>query len=127
MTSWGLPTWLLFALAGGAGIRTWVLLAHDSVGALPRTYYYRVLEALAGRGSWSPTPEHPRRAALAQSLDRLLYCPFCLGFWTTLAWLGTGLAWGDTWVWQLFAGALALNWLFANVESVLNDRSLEDE
>lgn len=43
-------------------------------------------------------------------LYTLVTCPWCVSFYVGLLVVGTALAWGNGWGWQLIAGALAARW-----------------
>jgi len=65
-----------FALLALAAFRIWKLVGDDAVLDKPRDW---VLVRLEERASW---------------LDYFITCPWCAGFWITLAWWGAWLAWG---------------------------------
>lgn len=80
------PDWWEALLLAGAALRTWRLLALDTVIATPR------VRALAHAPDWM--------------VDALL-CPWCVGMWVTVAWWAGWLAAGS---WAVgLAVPLALN------------------
>jgi len=50
-------------------------------------------------------------------LEYLLSCPWCASVWVGPVVIGSGMAWGDGWAWQLGAGTLGFSaltgWLSA--------------
>lgn len=66
------PGWWPFVLLALAAWRTWRLLAEDVILDLPRA-------ELLGRAP--------------DKLVDMWLCPWCLGWWVTLAWWGAWLAW----------------------------------
>lgn len=112
---------LTLVLALLASARTYRLLVLDDISMALRNKFYSLLDKLAGpRGYFGTTPQFPRRALLARSLADGFSCPFCLGFWVSLAWVGSGLAWGETWPWLLAAGAFSANYIQAHLNSNLD-------
>ncbi len=111
----------MLVLAGLAALRTRVLLLTDEIGSPIRRRVFAGLEKLAGPGVWSlQGPKHPRRAWLAEKLSDGWDCPWCLPFWLVAGWVGTGLAWGGTWPWQLLAGSLGVSYVVSHVTSRLD-------
>jgi uncharacterized protein DUF1360 len=74
-----IPNWWQFALLAGAAFRTWRLLAADAILDKPREWLTRRAKAEAGKHR--------------EEVDIFLHCPWCLGFWVTLAWWGAWLIW----------------------------------
>jgi hypothetical protein len=96
-------TLLLVALAAA---RCWRLLAVDDIGDPIRVGMSRATERLPDR--------------LRTSLQVGWFCPFCLGYWISLGWVGSALAWGDHWAWQLAAGSLAVSYVVGHVGARLD-------
>lgn len=84
---------VILLVSAFAGARMWRLLAVDEIALPFRNRYYRVMSRWY---DWA---------------DSLLRCPFCMGFWLTLIWTLTGLAWGDTIWWWVAAGPFAANYV----------------
>ncbi len=78
-------------LLGLAAWRVWHLLADDTILDRPRNWIAKV-------------DEHNRvgREGLADFLE----CPFCLGFWVALAWVGFYAVWPTGAVWAALPFAL---------------------
>lgn len=77
------PDWWTLVLLGGASFRVFRLIAMDTILDKPRGW-------LVGLGVWKegmPVPSNYRKG-----LAEFLVCPWCLGFWVTLAWW---LAWQE--------------------------------
>lgn len=98
---------LVLVLATLAGARTWRLIALDEIAEPIRKLMRRGFYQLSIRG-------HDKKA---EFLESGVECPYCLGFYLTAAWLGTGLMWGEHWLWLLIAGAFALNWVQATLNA----------
>ena len=83
-----IPSWYPLVLLALAAFRTWRLLALDVVLDRPRRYVTRTPQ------NWregQPTP-----AGVHFGLAEFIECPWCLGFWVTLAWWGAWEAWPHT-------------------------------
>lgn len=48
--------------------------------------------------------------------DELIECPWCTGWWVSLAGLLVFAAWGDTAAWQIGAGSFALSYVVGSLE-----------
>jgi hypothetical protein len=92
-------SWFVFILAVLAGARTWRLLAVDGIA-------FRVRNGVDQIG-WP-------------MLSEGWYCPFCLGFWVTSAWLLTGYLVGDTAAWLVTAGCFAASYAQAQLNAWLD-------
>lgn len=93
--------WILCVFASA---RTYRLASIDEAGFYFRNVVYRLPEVF----------------------HRWLTCPFCSGWWYALGWVLTGLAWGDTVVWQALAGSLAVNWIAAQFGAWLDIKVIHD-
>ena len=81
------PSWWGLALLGLAAYRTWRLLAEDSILDKPRLRLYQ--------------------RSRKESFVNFVGCPWCFGFWISLAWWGAWQLWPhDTLV---AAGVMALS------------------
>jgi hypothetical protein len=126
--------WLIATLAGA---RTWRLLSIDDAGYLARKYRDKLAWAInppefrrykeisprrkdVSRWTW-------RRQTIARSLLEMWDCPWCMAFWLTAAWVATGLAWSDTWGWQLLAGSLAANYIVGMLRQLDPGEPNDDE
>jgi hypothetical protein len=76
----GVPEPWAFALIVGAAYRLWRLAAADSILDGWRDRLVRAAK--------HNTPEEYR-----EKVDIFLHCPWCLGFWITLAWFAAWWAW----------------------------------
>lgn len=99
-----IPSVWEFALLAGAAFRVWRLLAADAILDRPRDWLTRRAKAEAG--------EH------REEVDIFLHCPWCLGFWITVAWWGAWLIWPHATV--LIAVPFAANALVALVAQNLD-------
>lgn len=63
--SWDVPSWWGFLLLGLASFRVWRLLGEDTILARPRAAF-------------------KRRAG--DYWDDFIVCPWCAGFWISIAW-----------------------------------------
>lgn len=82
-------------LLGLAAWRTWHLLAKDDI-------------------------TEPARDWLDERFDEFISCPFCLGFWVSLAWTGFWVVWPTGALWS--ALPFALNSAVVVVNHWLSDR-----
>lgn len=71
------PSWWETILLALAAYRVWRLLSEDVILDPLRSWMLKMVRPEA------------RRTRLAQFID----CPFCLGFWTAVAWWGAWEAW----------------------------------
>lgn len=91
--------WWIWLLALLASARTWRLLYKDDI-----TFWLR------------------DQVSRSTKLWEFYSCPWCFGFWITVGWVGSALAWGTTWPWLLLAGSLAANYVQANLNVHLGDK-----
>jgi hypothetical protein len=70
-----------FVLLALASYRTWRLIASDDATYRLRAWLVR----------WDENVGVPRRPLVAE----WLYCPWCSGFWYTIAWFGVWMLWSD--------------------------------
>jgi hypothetical protein len=75
-----------FALLAAAAWRVYRLLAEDTILDRPRAF-------ILGVPGWKPIAHEPPPDGYREHLATFLTCPFCAGFWVSLA------AWG-LWSWQ---------------------------
>jgi hypothetical protein len=74
-----IPGWIGLALLGLAAFRTWKLLADDTILDRPRERTIFLIRKRWGRH--------------ADYVRLFLECPWCAGFWITLAWWGAWQLW----------------------------------
>jgi hypothetical protein len=67
-----LPDWYALLLLGLAAFRTWKLIGEDTILDIPRAWVVK-------RGG--------------EYVEALLECPWCAGFWISLAWWGAYELW----------------------------------
>lgn len=79
------PNWYSLTLLALAAFRTWRLLAVDDILNVPRRYVTRLPK---GWKEGDPVPANYNYA-----LPAFIACPWCLGFWLSLAWWGLWQAW----------------------------------
>ncbi len=106
----------LLLLAALAGARTYRLIAIDSAGEPARRLIRRLIFKLGKRGK-----DHA-----ADLVEEGAECPFCIGFWVTSLWVLTGLLWGGTFVWLLFAGCFAANYVGGQLNAWLDVKPIKD-
>lgn len=79
------PDWYALVLLSLASFRTWRLLAEDDIMDRPRRYLTRL-------GDWEEAdedkPSPPWPAGYRVQVAKFINCPWCLGFWISLAWWG---------------------------------------
>jgi hypothetical protein len=75
-----IPNWYGLVLLGLAAYRTWKLLAEDTILDKPRAWFVYGFRKWRGNGS-------------AGYVSEFIACPWCLGFWTALAWWGAWQLW----------------------------------
>lgn len=107
---------LYWILAGLAAARCFRVFAVDGIGQPVRDRFDNTMVRFSKRA--------PR---LAGSLHEGAYCAFCFPFWITLFWVGTGLAWHDTWPWQLIAGALGVSYVVSHVLAALDADAVDKD
>ncbi len=95
------PGFLEVALLALASWRTYRLLSDDTILDRPRNWATR---RIAKR----------RSTAAAICFNEFILCPFCLGFWTALAWWGAWEAWPHGAL--VAAGAVAVTALVPLIE-----------
>lgn len=78
------PGWLALALLLGASFRVYRLIAHDTILNRPRKW-------LVGLGDWKEGDTVPD--GYREWLTIWLECPWCCGFWVTVAWWGAFEMW----------------------------------
>ena len=76
------PDWWPALLLAAAAYRTWKLLAEDTVLIRPRAWALKL-------GNWETGPAP---SGYRQKLAEFIACPWCLGFWISLAWWAVWLA-----------------------------------
>jgi hypothetical protein len=80
-----IPGWWEFTLLGLAAFRTWRLVAEDDITETPRRWFLRLPR------TWKEGQAVPKRYREKWAL--FLVCPWCAGFWISLAWWGVWQAW----------------------------------
>lgn len=74
------PSWYELALLVLAAFRTWKLIGEDTILDRPRNWTLKQAFRVAG----------PKGK---DYVETLLECPWCAGFWVSLAWWGAWEAW----------------------------------
>ena len=84
-----IPDWYEAILLALAAWRIFQLIAFDSIFDRPRRYVTRL-------GDWDEAAD-PKQVKIPDeyrvSLAAFITCPYCLGFWITLAWWGAWQIW----------------------------------
>lgn len=95
------PNWYEFILLSLAAFRTFRLIAADTILDGPR-------ERIIKRASWQlPSGEYRKK------LDEWAHCPWCMGFWITLAW------WGFWLITERWSIILAVPWALSAVVALV--------
>lgn len=110
--SGNIPNWWQFFLLAGAAFRVWRLLAADKILNRPREWLVR-------------RAQHEIPGKYRKEVDIFLHCPWCLGWWITLAWWGAWLVWPHATV--LIAVPFAANAVVALVAQNLDQNDDEEE
>lgn len=97
-------TWFTLLIACLASARLWRLATLDGI-----TFWFRNLVDRAP--GW---------------VYDLVYCPFCLGWWISLFLVTTGFFWGETVWWLIPVGALAANYVGAQLNAWLDIKPVTD-
>lgn len=82
-------------LIGLAAFRTFRLIGYDTILNRPRYWFLRKEEA------------HDPEGRYKRELDIFLHCPWCLGFWVTVAWWGAWQLWPQQTTWFAVPWALS--------------------
>lgn len=109
---------IISALAGARVFRLWRL---DKIA--------EPLRERVDEGLFNLTVKHAERRnrrAVAEWFRYLLGCPWCLNVYFAAFFVGTGLAWGYQFWWQLLAGGLAVSYVAAQLNVHL-DKDEDDE
>lgn len=80
------PSWYALILLALAAFRTFRLIASDDILDRPRRYVTRL--GLKWQKDGDPLPAEYRL-----KLADFLSCPYCAGWWLSLAWVGAWWAW----------------------------------
>lgn len=104
------PDWYGMILLALAAYRVFRLLSEDTILDGPRNWVLKL-------GKWKEGQALPK--GYRQRLADFLICPWCLGFWVTLAWWGAWQVWhGGTLV---AAVPFALSTLVGAIAHALNE------
>jgi hypothetical protein len=102
-----IPGWWEFLLLAGASFRVWKLVAEDTL--LDRSRQW-LLGGEPSLGNATPPPGYRVEFAL------WLTCPWCAGFWISLAWWAAWLLFGE---WALLAST---PWALSAVVGIAGSR-----
>lgn len=80
-----IPDWWVFTLLGLAAYRTWRIVAVDDITEWPRRWVLRLPR------KWKHGDKIPEKYREKWALFFL--CPWCAGFWISLAWWGAWQEW----------------------------------
>lgn len=127
-----MPFALMLLLAGLASARTYRVMTVDGIGDPVRNLWYKLVWhidppvhrriKMATLRRKNVTRLEWRRYKVAKSLGEMYECRWCLGYWVSLAWVAMGMAWGETWPWQLAAGSLSISYLLGLLGAVEPDQ-----
>ncbi|WP_367139597.1 DUF1360 domain-containing protein [Saccharothrix sp. HUAS TT1] len=103
-------TWLQLLIATGAAARLTRIVVADSITERPRTalLYNREQRRALREGRPVPAATRPRIAALRARLHQLATCPWCTGFWVSIAVVALAWHYRDHALTWLIGSALAL-------------------
>ena len=104
---------LSLVLAVGLSARLTRLVMVDDAGVMVRRPLMWLADTVAGDGGL--------RFVLS-----LLNCPFCIGFWVSVAVVASWALVGHTVGWQLVAGAFTLNYVQAHLNALLDLGETDD-
>lgn len=110
---------LMLILATLAAVRTWRLAAVDDIGFWFRSRWDDTWLRFAGPPVPDGWDDH-WRGRVCRSMREALFCPFCAGAWLSFAWVGSGLLWSDSTLWQLAAGGMAVSYLVGHAGAILD-------
>lgn len=110
-----IPGWWQFALLALAAYRTFRLIAEDTILERPRRAILRLDPGWEEEGD----PTGPDYRA---EWGFFITCPYCAGFWISLAWWGAWLLWPHATVLVAVPWAIgAVVAFFAKVDEKLNE------
>ena len=92
-------SWLAALILALAAWRVWHLLAEDLILEPVRRYVTRLPD------DWEEGDKIP--SSYRENVAEFINCPFCLGFWVALGWVGAYALWPDATLWV--AAPFALN------------------
>lgn len=95
-----------------AAARVWRLLVNDDAGVLARDWEYRLTS--------TDPQDRSRKARIKRSLHEGYHCPWCIGFWLCVGFIG--LSFAPTWIFLLVAGPFAANYISANLNVHFGDK-----
>ena len=90
--------WWTLLLLALAAYRIFRLLGHDIVLDRPRAKLLRL-------GNWQEGQRTP--PGYRSGLAEFIICPWCLGFWVTIAWWGAWKLWPHATLWLAFPFAIS--------------------
>ena len=74
------PSWYALSLLAFAAFRTWKLIGEDTILDTPRLWALYRIEKHGSKGA-------------RQYAEAMIECPWCAGFWISLAWWGAYELW----------------------------------
>lgn len=93
------PSALEVVLLAAAAWRIWHLVAEDTILERPRRWLFRQGDEWEKDGD--PVPDDYRFG-----VHEFVQCPFCMGFWVSLGWVGFYALWPEGAVWAALPFAL---------------------
>jgi len=100
-----IPDWFSFVVLALAAYRTWRLIAEDDILNRPRKWLLRLPR------EWADGDEEVD--GYRKELHLFLFCPWCAGFWISLAWWGAWMIFGD------WATVFAVPWAMSLIVGVV--------
>lgn len=79
-----IPDWWVFLLLALAAFRVFRLISEDTILDRPRAW-------LLGYGDWQEGQQLPKSYRV--KWGEWVTCPWCAGFWVSLAWWGAWIVW----------------------------------